>query len=79
MFREVGVGPAMMIGAASTATKTPSLAQDRSQPHTDPAIDVAKGGVMSVLEVFVPATQLRVYPSDNLPEAAPVCAVGFRS
>ena len=51
-----GIGPALMVGVTkSHARSFLLLAQERSQPPPDEAVDHAEGFVMGVLEVPEPA------------------------
>jgi hypothetical protein len=66
VLSEEGVGPTQMIARRSTKARTLlPLAQDRSEPPTDKAIDVPKRAAVSLLEVTKPAPQEGIELGDD--------------
>src|SRR5207244_8983896 len=53
--REVGVGPAMMIPAATTAATSRPPAQDAAHPHAHPFVQSGERRPVTVFEVVKPA------------------------
>ncbi len=74
--REVGVGPALMVGAASTAPTMGTFVQDAPQAHPDPPVKRVELGLLGVLEVLEPAPQYRVDPRNDGLQAESVGAAG---
>ena len=63
--RKVGIGPAVMIKATSPTTSSAAFAQNRSQTHSDPAVQGRELVMMAVLVVCKPASQHPVQFSGN--------------
>ena len=68
-LRKVGVGPALMIAAASPACLLLPLTQKASQAHPDPGIQSVERGVVTVFEVPKPSSQNRVELRDGVLKA----------
>ena len=69
-FREEGIWPALMVGAADAHARALFLlAQEGAQPPSDKPVELAEGGVMGMFEVAEPAAQQRVEISDGAGEA----------
>ena len=68
---KVGVGPALMIGPATSAAMAMTFTQEASQPHAHPSVHLGQGPAVGVLEVAKPTPQARVDPSDDRPKAHP--------
>ena len=74
-FREEGIWPALMVGAADAPTGALFLlAQDGAQPPPDKPVELVEGGVMGMFEVAEPAAQQRVEVSYGAGEAVAACA-----
>ena len=58
-----GVGPAVMVPAA--AFSTGAFAQDRTQPHSQPAVDAVERVAVAVLEVLKPPRERPVHIGDD--------------
>ena len=76
MSREEGIGPAVMVGlASSNAGALFLLAQDGAQPSADEAVEDAEHSRCGVLEVAKPFPKHRVEVSDDpLQAIAPAAA-----
>ena len=71
VFSEEGIGPSQMVADCATKARTFfPLAQDRSQPPADEAIDVSKRRPVGVFEVSKPALQDGIEHGDDALEAA---------
>src|SRR5438132_9507032 len=74
--REVGVGPAMMISAATTAATSRPPAQDAAHSHAHPFVQSGKRRPVTVFEVVKPAAQARIQPPNDHQQRVPVGAPG---
>ncbi len=72
MLGKEGVWPAVMIPPASAAFESASLAQDRTQPHTNPTVQRTKDPGATVLKILKPASQRAVHVGDDGQKAMPV-------
>ena len=74
---EEGIWPAPAIALAETESRTfVLLAQDRSQPSTDEAVERGELGVVGMLEVAEPSLEQRVQAGDDAGEARAARASG---
>ena len=69
VFGEEGVGPALMVGASTTAFLSHPLAEKAPQSHANPAVEPLERPLMAVLEVCKPATKRRVERGDDREKA----------
>src|SRR5215472_5092250 len=70
MRREEGIGPALVIGLASSeAGPLLLLAQDGTQPSSHKAVDGAEHTRRRMLEVAIPAAQRRIGVTDDPTQA----------
>ena len=81
-FREVAVGPALMVGAMTAAFATATFSKDGAQSHADPSIDCCQLAVFNVFEVGVPADECSVQVHHDGVHTSPVgpagpCSDGF--
>ena len=70
--REVGVGPALMIFATSSAFALVSFAHNAAQSHAYPSVDGPERGLVAVLVVFEPSFKDRVEFADDTAHARPI-------
>src|SRR5208337_3359856 len=74
-FREEGIWPALMVGAADAPPGALFLlAQDGAQPSPDKPVELVESGVMGMFEVAEPAAQQWIEVSDGAGEAVAPCA-----
>src|SRR4051794_19652825 len=69
MLCKVSVGPASMIAPAATSFSTQAFAEQTSQPHPDPPVQIAERGAIAMFEVFKPASQPWRQVVDDLRQA----------
>ena len=74
---EEGIGPALMVDAASGAALALAFTQDASQPHAQPPIQLRKRPEAAVLEVSKPALQRPVQVRDDGRETIPMATPGL--
>ena len=56
-----GILPAVMVPATTATLASCTFAQDRTQPHSQPAVDPRERPLVAVLEILKPATQCTVH------------------
>src|SRR4051794_5571553 len=66
---EEGVGPALMVAAATTAFPLHPPAEEAPQAHADPAVDPLERPFVAVLEILKPAAKCRIERRDDRLEA----------
>ncbi len=76
---KVRIGPALMIGASPTPAASVTFAQDATQSHPYPTVQIRERGLQTVLEIPKPASQDTVDVRDNTGQAMAVGAVRLRS
>src|SRR5947209_16922062 len=84
LLSKEGIGPAVVIQAPGPSFALVTVAQDATQPHPGPLVQLLKDRPVAVLEVFKPTSldrdQLRKRPLYHLPPLTPTSrAVNMRS
>src|SRR5271156_7184464 len=71
VFGKVGISPALMIRSSATTFPALPFAEDASQPHPYPAVQIRERRLVAVFEILKPTTQCRIQRPDDRPKAPP--------